>query len=241
MLATPRASPDDRHRASSRRQSSPVSPKVGASSIPSARERTMCRINLGQWPAVSRTPWRSQRCSPLREFECARCERSAWVCRCCDRGQKYCSWACSREVRLAAQREASRCYQQTEVGRAHHAERSARYRRRQREKQRAARAGVTQHCLVFSEKERKLWGSPPARRCVVCAAPGHRAPWRRAAARPMRRAAPWRSRRVPRTESSSWSTTSWSCATRIYVCAGRAWRAVYSRAWSRTASSFRWW
>jgi len=198
--------------------------------------------HLARWTVMTRAPLRSLRWWKLRGFDCARCHRPAWICRHCDRGHKYCSRECSREARLAAQREASSCYQETEVGRANHAARSARYRRRQREKKCAASSCVTQHGLAFCEQERKLIEvSPPARRCVVCAAPGRRADPCRAAARPIRRVVPWRRRLQSRTESSSWSTTSWSCATRACVCAGRAWRAVCSRAWSRTASSPRWW
>lgn len=195
---------------------------------------------LARWPVMTRAPRCSLRWWKLRGFDCAWCHRPAWICRHCDRGHKYCSRACSREARRAAQCEASSCYQKTEVGRAKHAARSVRYRRRQREKTRAAASSVTQQGLAFSEQERKLVeASPPARRCVVCAAPGLRAdPWR-PVPRPMRRAVPWR-RRL-RTASSSWSTTSWSCATRACVCAGRAWRAVCWRAWSRTDSSRRWW
>lgn len=196
--------------------------------------------DLGAWPVMTRAPLCTLRWWKLRGFDCARCNRPAWICRHCDHGHKYCSRACSREARLAAQREASSCYQRTEVGRANHAARSARYRRRRREM--PAGSCVTQHGLAFCEQERKLGASPPVRRCVVCAAPGRRADPCRAATRPMRRAAPWRRpRQRRRTESSSWSTTSWICATRICVCAVRAWRVVSSRAWSRTVSSFRWW
>jgi hypothetical protein len=195
---------------------------------------------VGWCPVMTRAPLRSLRWWKLRRFDCARCHRPAWICRHCDRGHKYCSRACSREARRAAQREASSCYQQTEVGRANHTARSARY--RQREKTRVAASCVTQQGLAFSEQERKLVEvSPRARRCVVCAAPGLRAdPWR-PVPRPIRRAAPWRRRLRSQTASSSWSPTSWSCATRACVCAGRAWRAVCWRAWSRTASSHRWW
>jgi hypothetical protein len=197
--------------------------------------------NLARWPVMMRAPLCSLRWRKLRRFDCAWCHRAAWICRHCDHGHRYCSRECSREARLAAQREASICYQKTEVGRARHAARSARYRRRQRE-MRTATSCVTQHGLAFSGQERKLMEvRPPARCCVVCAAPGRRADPCCAAVRRIRRVAPWRRRRQSRTGSSSWSTTSWSCATRACVCAGRTWRAAYSRAWIRTASNSRWW
>lgn len=197
----------------------------------------MMAPNFARWPAMIRAPLSSQRRSDARWFQCSWCDATAGICHGCDRGHKYCSHACRREARLAAQREASRCYQSTEVGRAKHAARSARYRRRQRES--AAEPGVTQQGLVFPGAECRLLTPPSSECCMVCSAPLQGGKSRRAVALRARRAALWTTR--PPTESLSWSTTSWSCATRICVCARRAWKVVCWRAWSRTASSCPWW
>ena len=63
-----------------------------------------------------------------RFFLCACCRRQTVVCSSCDRGQIYCSPACADSVRCACLREAGRRYQQSERGRANHAQRMTRYR-----------------------------------------------------------------------------------------------------------------
>jgi len=57
------------------------------------------------------------------------------LCSRCDRGQRYCTRACSREARLAAQQEAARRYQASRAGRMAHAARSRRWRQRRRERE----------------------------------------------------------------------------------------------------------
>ncbi len=52
-----------------------------------------------------------------RLFRCDDCDRSASICRSCDRGQRYCSRDCARQARLKAHREANRRYQATARGR----------------------------------------------------------------------------------------------------------------------------
>jgi hypothetical protein len=139
--------------------------------------------NLARWPAVTRSPLCSQRRLDARWFQCALCGTLVGICRACDRGHKYCSPECRREVRLAAQREASQCYQSTEVGRAKHAERSARYRRRQQQ-ERTTEGGVTQQGLVFPGRDCRL--SPAPECCVECCVAlrdRHRAAARRARSR----------------------------------------------------------
>ena len=64
----------------------------------------------------------------LRFFICACCGCHVYVCRCCDRGQIYCSKECSRMRRMSAQREASRRYQKTLPGAINHASRQRCYR-----------------------------------------------------------------------------------------------------------------
>jgi len=67
-----------------------------------------------------------------RFFLCARCRTQALICRCCDRGQIYCSGDCAREARREFQRQAAQRYQASPRGRAAHALRARRFRARQR-------------------------------------------------------------------------------------------------------------
>ena len=67
-----------------------------------------------------------------RFFLCARCRAQVLVCRCCDRGQIYCTGSCSQIARRACVREAGRRYQASRRGRFSHAARSRRYRARQK-------------------------------------------------------------------------------------------------------------
>ena len=67
-----------------------------------------------------------------RLFLCARCRDQVLLCSHCDRGQRYCSAACSRQARESAQREAARRYQRSRRGRMAHAARARRWRTRHR-------------------------------------------------------------------------------------------------------------
>ncbi len=58
----------------------------------------------------------------------ARCATQVLLCRRCDRGQRYCSVACSAAARREHQREAARRYQRSPRGRAAHEARSRRWR-----------------------------------------------------------------------------------------------------------------
>jgi len=68
----------------------------------------------------------------LRLVICSRpdCRRQFFLCRRCDRGQRYCSPACTTHARRRTLNEAGRRYQRSRPGRFHHAARQARYRRR---------------------------------------------------------------------------------------------------------------
>ena len=68
-----------------------------------------------------------------RLFVCPRCRGQAIVCRCCDRGQIYCSAECARQAREEAQHAAAKRYAESPRGRRRQADRSRRYRGRQRE------------------------------------------------------------------------------------------------------------
>ena len=67
-----------------------------------------------------------------RLFLSARCFRQTLVCSHCDCGQIYCGRECALEARCRNQRAARARYQATIRGREMHAERSRRYRARQR-------------------------------------------------------------------------------------------------------------
>jgi len=65
-----------------------------------------------------------------RMFLCAACRAQVVLCRRCDRGQVYCSNACSSQARRESVRAAGRRYQDSRRGRLAHAARARRYRAR---------------------------------------------------------------------------------------------------------------
>jgi hypothetical protein len=67
-----------------------------------------------------------------RLFLCARCRDQVLLCSHCDRGQLYCSRACSFARRRERRQEAAQRYQSSQAGRRKHAARSARWRNRRR-------------------------------------------------------------------------------------------------------------
>lgn len=67
-----------------------------------------------------------------RLFLCARCRAQVLVCSRCDRGQRYCSGACSQTMRRQSVRAAGARYQASRRGRACHAARQRCYRARQK-------------------------------------------------------------------------------------------------------------
>jgi hypothetical protein len=60
----------------------------------------------------------------------ADCRQVFYLCRRCDRGDRYCSRPCAHRARHAARQAAGRRYQHSRRGRLHHAARQARYRGR---------------------------------------------------------------------------------------------------------------
>jgi len=68
----------------------------------------------------------------FRLFSCARCRKQVLICRFCDRGNIYCSVACSRRSRQESVRRASRRYQRNPFGARNHARRQQAYRDRQK-------------------------------------------------------------------------------------------------------------
>jgi hypothetical protein len=67
-----------------------------------------------------------------RLFLCARCRDQVLLCSHCDRGQLYCSRACSFARRRERRRETAQRYQSSQAGRLKHAARSACWRKRRR-------------------------------------------------------------------------------------------------------------
>jgi hypothetical protein len=67
-----------------------------------------------------------------RLFLCARCRDQVLLCSHCDRGQQYCSRACSSVSRRERRRETAERYQSSRGGQLRHAARSARWRQRRR-------------------------------------------------------------------------------------------------------------
>ena len=75
-----------------------------------------------------------------RLFLCALCRDQVLLCSFCDRGQQYCSRACSSVSRRERRREAAQRYQSSRRGQLKHAARTACW--RQRRRQRAASGAV---------------------------------------------------------------------------------------------------
>lgn len=62
-----------------------------------------------------------------RLFNCNRCHKQVTICSHCDRGNIYCSKACSSSAKTESLRRASHRYQATLRGKHNHAERQKRY------------------------------------------------------------------------------------------------------------------
>lgn len=77
---------------------------------------------------TQKTSWRNLMEPIGRLFLCASCRKQTVICSACDRGQIYCSSACSEPIRRSRVRDAGRRYQSSEPGRANHAQRMKRYR-----------------------------------------------------------------------------------------------------------------
>lgn len=74
--------------------------------------------------------------SPMRStgrlFVCVCCRTQVLICSHCDRGQIYCAAHCAQTARSHSIREAGKRYQTSRRGRFNHAERTRRYRARQK-------------------------------------------------------------------------------------------------------------
>ena len=80
---------------------------------------------------------------PLYQRRCRaeECGAVFWVCRSCDRGQRYCSAACREVQRGRQRRTANRRHQQSPEGRLDHRDRQRAYRGRRRAKARVTDQG----------------------------------------------------------------------------------------------------
>ena len=134
----------------------------------------------------------------LRERLCqaADCRKTFFVCKSCDRGQRYCSPHCRAQTRRLQRRRASARYQKTPYGRAGHCDCQRIYRERLRS--RSLCTSVTDQSSTFSDSKSSCGSdgdrplplsdvtsrprlhtphprhmAPPGLRCVVCGCPGY--------------------------------------------------------------------
>lgn len=92
-----------------------------------------------------------------RFFECARCRVQVVICSRCDRGQIYCSSDCSQIIRRTCVNEAGRRYQRSRRGRFAHADRSRRYRERQKVTHQALPATIPDDSLPADSAVAASW------------------------------------------------------------------------------------
>jgi hypothetical protein len=137
----------------------------------------------------------------LRQRVCrgSDCQAVFWICRRCDRGQRYCGPACRSQALLQQRRCANRRYQQSPEGRKDHRDRQREHRKRRAQKSVtdkgsataalpgnmaawdarsawtaapvAAAVAVRQQALPALRIRRELPG-PPFLCCVLCGRPG---------------------------------------------------------------------
>ena len=108
-------------------------------------------------------------CGTGRLFNCRRCRQQVVICRSCERGQAYCSRACSALSREERRREARRRYRRTERGRETGRNRQRRYRIRQADLARAAVSGMTAGAPADAGSEKTVTDhtSGPARTALA--------------------------------------------------------------------------
>lgn len=86
------------------------------------------------WSRLPSSPsaWEAEVQESYRLFQCACCGRQVCICTECDRGNIYCSGACSQTRRRESVRKAGKHYQSTLSGAANHARRQRAYTARRR-------------------------------------------------------------------------------------------------------------
>lgn len=127
---------------------------------------------------------------PARLFLCVGCRIQVVLCSHCDRGNRYCSRACWRQVHDVARHEAASRYQRSRRGRLQHAARSRRWRQRAADRAGAAHKVTHQGCpsgmataplaactsditYIATDPPVGEPAPPPLRRCFGCAAVQH--------------------------------------------------------------------
>jgi len=115
-----------------------------------------------------------------RLFLCARCRAQVFICRRCDRGNRYCDADCAQAARRENTRAAGHRYQQSRSGRFAHAARARRYRaRRQLVTHRSSPAPLTNDVLqpdptdaaVAVATDTCVAAAPATSRCHCCGCP----------------------------------------------------------------------
>ena len=102
-----------------------------------------------------------ENCLRMRSCHVSNCRTLFFVCKGCDRGQRYCSQKCREESRRQQKHEANSRYQRTERGKLAHLLRQRAYRRN------VVKASVTdQGCRYAASSPNKISPLPP--RCIVC-------------------------------------------------------------------------
>lgn len=101
-----------------------------------------------------------------------------FLCSHCDRGQRYCSFACRRQARLRQHRAANRRYQQSPEGRLDHRDRQQQYRERQCRARVTDQGSIVSVCPASSQCGAVEAPSPDAHKPAVAASlprlPGNR-------------------------------------------------------------------
>ena len=118
------------------------------------------------------------------------CGTIFYLCRRCDRGQRYCSPHCRQKALRLQRRQANRRHQQTREGREDHRDRQRDYRQRQRARVTdkssqppPASASLSQRPVIAAlpaspaPNSRRVSGRPPQRGWVVCQICGRRGRW----------------------------------------------------------------
>lgn len=135
----------------------------------------------------------SDRGSPVfRQRVChwSACGMIFYLCRRCDRGQRYCSPHCRQKALRLQRRQANRRHQQTPEGREDHRDRQRDYRQRQRARVTdkssqppAASASLTERAAIAAlpaspaPSFRRISGRAPQHGWVVCQICGRRGRW----------------------------------------------------------------
>jgi hypothetical protein len=118
------------------------------------------------------------------------CGATFYLCRRCDRGQRYCSPHCRQKALCLQRRQANRRHQQTREGREDHRDRQRDYRQRQRARVTdkssqppPASASLSQRAVIAAlpaspaPNSRRVSGRPPQRGWVVCQICGRQGRW----------------------------------------------------------------